>query len=74
MNGMNGMHRMQFDPLHLDFLSLVSDRETHVLTIYHMKLAQSTALEQKCFDLRLLLPTPCNLWLPLVLLLLLSSF
>ena len=39
----------------------------HVLTTYHMKLAQSTALEQKRFNLRLLLPAFCNFWLSLVL-------
>ena len=36
---------------------------THVLTICHVKLMQSTALEQKRFDLLSLLPTLHNLWL-----------
>ena len=58
---MNGMHRTQFD--HSPSCNLI----THVLTTYHMKLAHSTPLEQKRFDLRLLLPAFCNLWLSLVL-------
>ena len=36
---------------------------TRVLAIYRMNLAQSSASEQKCFDHRLLLPAPWNLWL-----------
>ena len=47
--------------------SITCNLITHVLTTYHVKLAQSTALEQKRFDLRLLLPAFCNLWLSLVL-------
>ena len=42
------------------------DLITHVLTICHVKLTQSTVLEQKCFDLPLLWPALCNLWLLLV--------
>ena len=38
----------------------------HVLSICHVKLKQSTVLEQKRFDLQSLLPTLCNLWLFLV--------
>ena len=34
------MHRTQSDHVRLDLLSLI----THVLTIYHVKLAQSAAL------------------------------
>ena len=40
----------------------------HALTICHLSL-QSTALEQKCFDLKSLLPVLPNLWLLLVLML-----
>ena len=36
---------------------------TRVLTIGHVKLTQSTALEQKRFDLRWLSPALRNLWL-----------
>ena len=39
---------------------------TLVSTIYHMKLMQSLALEQKCFDLRSISCAPHNLWLLLV--------
>ena len=39
---------------------------TGVLTFYHVRLAQSTALEQKCFGLRSSSPALCNLWLLLV--------
>ena len=47
---MNGMHVTQFDHMRLD---LSTDRNLimHVLTICHVKLTQSTALEQKCFEL-----------------------
>ena len=38
----------------------------HFLTICHVELTQSTALEQKHFDLRSLSPALCNLWLLLV--------
>ena len=38
-----------------------------VLTICHVKLTQSTALEQKRFDLRSLSPALRNLWLLLLL-------
>ena len=44
---MNGMHIMQFDQSHLELLSLV----TRVLTICHLKLTQSTAMERKSFNL-----------------------
>ena len=56
---MNGMYRTQFDHMCLDLLSL-SDG---VLTIDHVKLMQSTAFEQKRFDLRSLSPALSNLWL-----------
>ena len=39
---------------------------TRVLIIYHVKVTQSTAFEQKRFDLRSLSPILCNLWLLLV--------
>ena len=39
---------------------------TRVLIIYHVKVMQSTAFEQKRFDLRSLSPILCNLWLLLV--------
>ena len=47
---MCGMHRMHFDQARLDPLSLVFLLITRVLTIFHVKLAQSTALEQKRFS------------------------
>lgn len=46
---MKGMHKMQFDHLHLDLLSLVIDHAC--LTICHRKFMQSTVLEQEHFDL-----------------------
>ena len=42
---MNGMHRTQFDRAPLDILSLVI--WSRVLTICHVKLTQSAAMEQK---------------------------
>ena len=39
---------------------------TRVLIIYHVKVTQSTAIEQKRFDLRSLSPMLHNLWLLLV--------
>ena len=39
---------------------------TRVLIIYHVKVKQSTAFEQKRFDLRSLSPILRNLWLLLV--------
>ena len=49
---------------HYERLALLSLMHalTRVLTICHVKLAQSTALEQKRFDLRLLSPTFRNFW------------
>ena len=47
---MCGMHRMHFDHARLDLLSLVFLLITRVLTICHVKLTQSTALEQKRFS------------------------
>ena len=41
---------------------------TRVLTNCHMKLTQSTVIEQKRFDLLSLSPALCNLWLLLVIL------
>ena len=46
--------------------SITCDLITHVLTIYHVKLMQSTGFEQKCFDLPSLSPALRNLWLLLV--------
>ena len=39
---------------------------SHVLTIYHVKLMQRTAFQQKRFNLQSFLPTLCNPWLLLV--------
>ena len=73
----NGMHRRQFDHARLDFLSLII--WSRVQTICHVKLAQSTTMEQKRFDIRSLSTALRirNLWLLLVLLVihgLLKSF
>ena len=46
--------------------SITRNLITRVLTICHVKLTQSTALEQKRFDLRSLSPALRNLWLLLV--------
>ena len=46
--------------------SIVRYLITRVLTIYHVKLKQSTAIEEKYFDLRSLSPALPNLWLLLV--------
>ena len=46
--------------------SITCDLITHVLTICHVKLTQSTVFEQKCFDLPSLSPALRNLWLLLV--------
>ena len=46
--------------------SITGNLIRHVLTICHMKLMQSTGLEEKHFDLRSLSPTLRNLWLLLV--------
>ena len=54
--------RTQFDHACLD-LPLTRNLITRVLTICHAKLMQSTALEQKRFDLRSLSPGRRNLWL-----------
>ena len=61
---MNGMHRTQFDHVRLE--SSPRNLNTRVLTICHVKLSQSTALEQKRLDFRSLSPTLPNLWLLLV--------
>ena len=47
-------------------LSITRKLITRLLTICHVKLSQSTALEQKRFELRLLSPAFHNLWLLLV--------
>ena len=52
----------QFDHARLD-LSTACNLIMHVLTICHVKLTQSTALEQERFELWLLSPTLHNLWL-----------
>ena len=57
---MNGMHRTQFDPERLE-ASITRIVITHVLTISHVKLTQSTAIEQKRLS-----PALRNLWLLLV--------
>ena len=59
---MNGMHRTQFDHARVDLL-LTRNLITSVLTICHAKRTQSTALEQKRFDLRSLSPALPNLCL-----------
>ena len=56
------MHKTQFDHAHLDLLP-THNLITHVLTICHVKLMQSTVLEQKRFGLRSLSPAFRNLWL-----------
>ena len=56
---MNGMHITQFDHARLDLLSLVI--WSRVFWPLHVKLKQSTALEQKRFDLRSLSPALRNL-------------
>ena len=70
------MHRVNLEPwslvasIHLDFTenvwSALRTHFDHALTICHLSL-QSTALEQKHFDLESLLPVLPNLWLLLVL-------
>ena len=67
---MNRKHVTQFNHAHLDLLSLAFWSCMFWPTICHVKLMQSTALEQKRFDLRSLLPTLCNLWLPLYIIIL----
>ena len=52
-----------------DWTSITRYLITRVLTICHVKRTQSTALEQKRFDLRLLSPALRNLWLFIVLVL-----
>ena len=54
---MYGRHRMQFDNERLDLLSL--EIWSFAFFTCHMKLTQSTALEQKRFDLRSLSSTLC---------------
>ena len=63
---MYGMHRTHFDHARLDLLSLVIWSCMFWPSFCHMKLMQSTALEQKHFDLRSLLLALHNLWLLLV--------
>ena len=48
-------------------LSITSNLITHILTTCHVKLTQSTALEQKRFDVLSLSPALDNLWLLLIL-------
>ena len=50
----------------LFWLSITRNLILRVLTICHVKLKQSTAQEQKRFDLRSLSPALRNLWLLLV--------
>ena len=61
----NGKHRTQFNHTRLVLL-LTSNLITRDLTICHVKLMQSTALEEKRFDLRSLSPALRNPWLLLV--------
>ena len=56
---MNGVHRTQTDHVRLQLRSLVINHAC--FAIYHMKLAQSTAFEQKRFGLRSLPPALRNL-------------
>ena len=61
------MHRTHFDHAHFFVPSITRNLTMRVLTICYVKLMQSTALEQKCFDLQSLLPALRNgLWLLLV--------
>ena len=61
------MHRTHFDHTRQKTApSITRYLITSVLTICHVKLTQSTELEQKRFDLRSLSPTLRNLWLCLV--------
>ena len=46
------MHRTHFDHARLDVLDISRNLITRVLTYCHVKRTQSTALEQKRFDLR----------------------
>ena len=65
---MNRMHITQFDHARLiTRVSITRNEITCILTICHVKLAQSIAMAQKRFDLRLLSPALCKLWLLLVL-------
>ena len=59
---MTGMNRMQSDHMCLDLLSY-KIWCAYNLTFYHMKLKQSTALEQELLDLQLIPYTLPNLWL-----------
>ena len=67
IEGLDRMHRAQFDHARLD-LPPICNLITHVLIICHVKLMESTVLEQKRFGLRLLSPAFRNLWLLLVVL------
>jgi len=60
---MNGIHRTQFDHARQFGPSITRNLITRVLTICHMKLTQSRAMEQKRFDLRSLSLSLRNLWL-----------
>ena len=59
------MHRMQYWSRAFE-LSITRDLITRVLTLCHVKLTQSTVLEQKRFNLRSLSLALRNLWLLLV--------
>ena len=63
---MNGIYITQFDQACLDLLSLVIWSCMFWPSVTWNLKTQSTAWEQKCFDLQLLSPAPYNLWLLLV--------
>ena len=65
MNGMKCTERKS-DHERLDLPSLVILSRVFWLRIFRVRLTQSTAMEQKRFDLRSLSPAPHNLWLLLL--------
>ena len=60
---MNGLHRAQFGHARSITCSITCNLMTLVWTILYVKLTQSIAMEQKLFELRLLLTALRNLWL-----------
>ena len=64
---MNGMHATQFDHARQFGPSITRNLIMRILTICYMKLTQSRAMEQNCFDLRSLSLSLLDLWLLLVL-------
>ena len=57
---MEYVERNLIDDTRLFGSSITRNLMTRVLTFYHMKLAQSTALEPERFDLRSILASLCN--------------